>query len=277
MSNKRLILVPPSEGKALGGEVAGARTQPAFADDPLAAKRRTVAEALADTIESTGSRAQLAKLLGAKGDTLDRSIQADLELEQAPRLPAIERYDGVLYQHLDAPSLDGWATRRLSASLLIVSGLWGFLTPQERIPDYRLKMSASLKGLGKLSTFWRPALTEHLANYLSNAGRGAELWDLLPNEHSLAVSMPPRKVVNRAVFVQPDRSGEMKPVSHWNKAYKGTLVRFLVENPSAGPVDLLEWEHPGGFRLEPESLAVRNRIRQLVFVDQSRASGTIRP
>lgn len=271
MSNKRLILVPPSEGKAVGGEVADSPTGSASADDcdhPLAVERRAVAEALAETIQSTGSRVQLAKLMGARGDTLHRSIEADLELDQAPRLAAIERYDGVLYKHLDAPSLDGWATRRLNASLVIVSGLWGFVTPQERIPDYRLKMSVSLYGLGKLSTFWRPALTEHLANLLANAAHGAELWDLLPDEHSLAVSMPPRKVVNRAVFLQPDRSGEMRPVSHWNKAYKGALVRFLVENPPAGPEDLLDWEHPGGFSLDPDSLTVRNRIRQLVFVAQ---------
>ena len=62
------------------------------------------------------------------------------------------------------------------------------------------------------------------------------------------------------------RSGELVPVSHWNKALKGALVSHLVRNPSAGPEDLVDWEHPAGYRLDPDSLVVSDRVRVLRFV-----------
>jgi cytoplasmic iron level regulating protein YaaA (DUF328/UPF0246 family) len=175
---------------------------------------------------------------------------------------AIERYDGVLYQYLDAGSLDGRARRRLSTSVRTVSGLWGLVGPDELIPDYRLKMSASLPGLGKLSSWWRDALSAEVAEQ----SRGRELWNLLPQEHAAAVVDPARKVVTTAVFLEPDRSGTLVPVSHWNKALKGALVAHLVSTPSATIDDLVEWDHPAGFRLDPASIAAIERRRSLRFV-----------
>ena len=38
---------------------------------------------------------------------------------------------------------------------MIVSGLWGAVMPTDPVPAYRLKMSATLPKLGKLSAWWR--------------------------------------------------------------------------------------------------------------------------
>ena len=41
-------------------------------------------------------------------------------------------------------------------------------------------------------------------------------------------------------------------VAHWNKLLKGALVRWLLAHPAAGPEDLSEWDHPLGYRLDPD-------------------------
>ena len=259
MARRRLILVPPSEGKALGGEGPPWVASDGAADHPLHDQRLEVSAALSRQVASARS---VESLLGVSGEALQRAVDADSTIDSAPTLPAIERYDGVLYQHLDAASMTPGQRRRLARSLRIISGLWGVVAPDELIPDYRLKMSASLDGIGKLSTWWRPFVSALLAS----ESRGAELWDLLPLEHSAAFDPPPRRTRNRAVFLSPNRSGELVPVSHWNKALKGALVSHLVRNPSAGPEDLVDWEHPAGYRLDPDSLVVSDRVRVLRFV-----------
>lgn len=205
---------------------------------------------------------ELSRFFGVGGQALARAVDADTSIEDAPTLAAIERYDGVLYQHLEVGSMAPAQLRRIRATVRIVSGLWGVLTPDEPIPDYRLKMSANLEPLGRLSTWWRPAVTE----FIRAESRGAELWNLLPIEHGAALGPTTQRVVNTAVFLSPDRSGELVPVSHWNKALKGALVSHLVRNPSVTPGDLTGWEHPAGYRLDPRSLAAVDGIRTLRFV-----------
>jgi cytoplasmic iron level regulating protein YaaA (DUF328/UPF0246 family) len=166
-------------------------------------------------------------------------------VRSAPTAPAIERYTGVLYRELDAASLRAPARRRLAANVLTVSGLWGLVAPEDPIPAYRLKMSANVAPLGKLSTWWRPRLTAALAARAD----GAVVWDLLPNEHAAAVdwrSLAPRRRIT-ATFLD----GNGRTVSHWNKLLKGSIVRWLAETGATDPRALLDFEHPQGYRLDP--------------------------
>ena len=162
-----------------------------------------------------------------------------------PTLPAIERYTGVLYKELDAASLPAVARRRLDRSLLTVSGLWGLVAPQDPIPYYKLKMSASASRIGKLSTWWRPQLTAAL----QERAKGAVIWDLLPIEHAAAWS-PDQLDPHRRITVRfLDRDG--KAVSHWNKLLKGSLVRWLAITGATDPEALAAFDHPQGYRFDP--------------------------
>src|SRR6478735_8706687 len=119
MAPPTLILLPPSEGKALGGE-----------GGPWQAGTMAVAEL-------DRRRQQVLRALG-------RAHPARRE----PTMPAIERYTGVLYKELDAASLGAVARRRMDRSVLTVSGLWGLVAPSDPIPHYKLKMSARVDPLG---------------------------------------------------------------------------------------------------------------------------------
>lgn len=207
-----VILLPPSEGKATGGR--GAPWRPGTGVLPALDEHRAV-------------------VLDALGD-----------VAAAPTMRAIDRYTGVLYQHLDWRSLPAEARRRGGRAVLIASGAFGVSAPGDPIPHYRLKMSASLAPLGRLATWWRPRLTAALADHLA----GRLVWDLLPGEHAAAwrpaeVPMARRVTVR---FVGPDG----RTVSHWNKLLKGALVRHLLTERPAGPEDLAGWDHPSGYAVD---------------------------
>src|SRR4249920_2338944 len=133
-----LILLPPSEGKAGGGD--GSPWTPGTLSIDLDTQRKTAIRALAAAMK--GNEAARARLLDVKGKALAAATAANRGVAKAPTMPAIERYTGVLYDALDHRSLSAAQRRRLDASVVIFSGLWGAVMPADPIPDYKLKMGA---------------------------------------------------------------------------------------------------------------------------------------
>ncbi len=170
----------------------------------------------------------------------------------------------MLYDALDAGSLSHGAAPPPRRSVIILSGLWGAVAPADPIPDYKLKMGASLPRLGKLSTWWREDLSARLAE---RAG-GRPVWNLLPNEHAAAWQAPEGVAQYTVRFLEPGPDGALTAVSHWNKFLKGALVRFLLAHPAAGPDDLAGWEHPAGFRYLPSLTEDRDGITLLSMVQE---------
>ena len=218
-----ILLLPPSEGKAndtIDGDFRDDLGDPwapvSGAFKVLGDSRQHVVEALAAV--DGGDQ----KLLGVKGDRLDRARRANSELVGAPTLPAWKRYTGVVWDHLDPASLAAADRRRI----VVVSGLSGLVRGDDPVPDYRLKMGANLAPLGKLSTWWRTDVTDQLAKLAR--GRTAKqqrvLVDLLPNEHRAAWAPADDERVVGVDLVDP--SG--KPGGHFAKAAKGELARALL-------------------------------------------------
>lgn len=229
-----VLLLPPSEGKALGGEGAtwAAGT---MRDAALDRHRRTVLAA-----------ARRAKATPRGGLTL----------------PAMERYTGTLYKELDWASLPAAARRRGEEQVRTLSGLWGLVAPTDPIPEYRLKASARLEDLGVLATWWRPRLAPALAELTA----GRVVWDLLPIEHARMTTwaeVGPEAPAQRITVRFVDASGAT--VSHWNKLLKGALVRWVLTDRPAGVQDLAGWEHPLGYRYDPVASDVDGPVAAVVL------------
>jgi cytoplasmic iron level regulating protein YaaA (DUF328/UPF0246 family) len=243
-----LVLLPPSEGKAAGGagapwSVGDRRT--AVLDDA----RQEVVAAL--TTAMRGDREARDKLLGVGPAAAERAAEANLAIDRAPTLPAIERYDGVLYGALDHRSLSRPDRRRLDAQVLIFSGLWGAVAPDDPIPDYKCKMGASLPPLGRLAAWWRP----RLAPLLHERSARRVVWNLLPGEHDAACTLSPSSpLVVRVRFLDDvERKGvrQLVAVNHWNKLLKGSLVRHLLATGLTDPDGLVAFAHPEGYVYDP--------------------------
>ncbi len=221
-----LLLLPPSEGKEEGGRLGRRRADGQQGWHPAAGRygRTAAIEERRQAVASALGAAHGgdARLLGLKeGDLLVRARDANTSVIGAPTLPAWERYTGVVWDHLDPASLDPAARRRVT----VVSGLLGVVTGDDPVPDYRLKMSVSLPGVGKLSTFWRADVSAAIAR----AGRRRTVIDLLPNEHRAALDTA--RLAGRGWRVElVDPSG--KPGGHFAKAAKGALARALLTDGS---------------------------------------------
>ena len=211
-----VVLLPPSQGKAPGG------TGPSWRDAPPGR-----------FAELDPDRRRLLRALRAAGGPAG--------LERAPTLPAVERYVGVLFSHLDAPSLPAAARSRLERDVVVLSGLWGLVAPNDRIPDYRLTMGAVLPPLGRLSGWWRPRLSPVLDRRVA----GAVVWDLLSAEYatawrSLTGITYARRITPRVVaeVALPDGTVERRATSHHAKAVRGAIAREVLVRGLEDPAEL---------------------------------------
>jgi hypothetical protein len=226
-----VVLLPPSQGKEPGGTGPGWRDAERGRFAQLDPDRRRVLRAL-------------------------RAGGGPSGLERAPTMPAIERYVGVLFTHLDAGSLPPAAQSRLRRDVVLLSGLWGLVAPHDPIPDYRLTMATSLEPLGRLSGWWRPRLSPVLDRRVA----GAVVWDLLSGEYRAA--WRPLSGTTYACRVTPRVVAEVrgldggvvrKAVSHHAKAVRGALARHILLTGLDDPAGLAEVDPAAllGHELDP--------------------------
>jgi len=251
MPDRPVILLPPSEGKRPGGD-GPAWSINSCSFPTLDATRKKIITALLAAMRAP--EADRAKLLSVKGSALAASTATNRVLRRSPTTPAIDRYDGVLYDALDAGSLAKRARSRLDSDVIIFSGLFGAVMPGDPIPDYKLKMGGSLPGVGNVSLLWRTPLTKALSPILD----GRSLWNLLPKEHDNAWVCPTDattrtmsvKFLDEAVRTK-GQPRSFTTVNHWNKLLKGALVRFILETGADEPDALAGFAHPEGYVYDP--------------------------
>ncbi len=219
-----MLLLPPSEGKAGGGSSRRAGWAPDGGSfgRMLGDRRAAVVDALA----ASGGGDE--RLLGVRGEHLLRAQSSNSSLIGAATLPAWQRYTGVVWDHLDPGTLSPDARKRT----VVVSGLLGLVRGDDPVPDYRLKMSANLRPLGKLSTWWR----DDLSAELRRLARRRFVVDLLPQEHRAALDHDGLDGISVTLV---DRTG--KPGGHFAKAAKGELARAILLDG----LDVIDtWHHP---------------------------------
>ncbi len=210
-----VILLPPSEGKAIGGSGAWKPRQGEFGRT-LGAPR----EALIGALTRAGGGTEA--VLGVRGSHLARAKVANRSLVGAATLPAWQRYTGVVWDHLDIASLTPTQRSRALQSLVVVSGLLGAVRADDRIPDYRLKMGARLAPFGLVAGWWH----DHLSDVLNDAFADRVVIDLLPNEHRRAFTPDVDRLRDYVRVGLFEKSGKVG--GHDAKAAKGRLARHLI-------------------------------------------------
>jgi uncharacterized protein len=234
-----LVLLPPSETKAPGGD-GPPLSLDALSFRPLDATRKRLVDELVE-LAADPVAARVALGLSERQDA-----SPNLGLWTSPTMPALHRYTGVLYDALDAPSLRGAAAARAMARLAVGSALFGLVMATDPIPLYRLSAGSSLPGAGTLAARWRPEL-EPLLDSLTDAH--GLIVDLRSGSYA-ALGRATGTVTVRVLTEHPD--GSRTVVSHFNKAHKGRLARLLCTT-RAEPDDvnaLLRVLRRAGLRVE---------------------------
>lgn len=151
-------------------------------------------------------------------EKLRAEAEANQVLMQAATMPAIQRYTGVLFDALDAPTLTPEARERLCVG----SALFGLLRADDAIPHYRLSAGSKLPG-GTLKKRWGGLITEALM------GLGEPILDLRSGAYQQLGKLNPKQAAVFTVRVETiQEDGTRKVVSHFNKHYKGELARAVA-------------------------------------------------
>lgn len=213
------ILLPPSEGKSAPPADTSSVNFDALLAPGLRSARKTVLAALgkACATDPVAATAQL-KL----GTRLGAYLDINQHLLAASTAPAWRVYTGVLFDALGYGDL-GDAGR---GHVLIFSGLWGILRPEDEIPDYRCPAGARLPDLNaSAAAYWRP----YLGGVLPELVDGEFLVDLRSQDYkSMWRPSGPRAIVR--VLHERTENGQVtrSVVSHFNKATKGRLAADLL-------------------------------------------------
>ena len=233
-----LILLPPSETKRPGG-----RARPldlgTLALPQLAPQRAAVIEALAALSADEDAAARALKLSARQRG----EISGNVALRTAPTLPAVDRYTGVLYDALDAGTLDAAARRWLGGHVMIHSAPFGPVAALDAIPAYRLAAGTTLPGLPPLRRLWADAVTDALA-----AAAPTFVLDLRSEAYAALGPVPAgiRSAYLRVVTRGAD--GTTRALNHFNKHAKGDLVRALATSRPriATARGLIDWAGAAG-------------------------------
>ena len=221
-----IFLLPPSEGKTPASK--GPKFAPTKLVFPeLREKRLNVMKALASFCTMQPELAAKALDLGPKQNDL---LAINGELLKAHCAPAIQIYTGVLYDHLGYGTLNTHARARADSSILICSALFGFVTPKDPIPSYRLSGGSVIPAIGSLAAYWKTGLLGALAQ-----NRNELILDMRSGSYE---KLAPAKQLDQpivSVKVLTNVKGVLTPVTHFNKATKGDLVRAACLSSRKSP------------------------------------------
>jgi cytoplasmic iron level regulating protein YaaA (DUF328/UPF0246 family) len=234
-----LLLLPPSETKRAGGDGAPLDfTRLAFPE--LGDLRSDLVDRVIDLCSDESAALRALKL----GPRLVDEIGHDRRLRVSPTMPALDRFTGVLFDALDAGSLDDDARGFAARTTFVHSALFGLLGALDPIPAYRLSHDSRVPGI-ILRRYWRARLSA-----LIEAHDGV-IVDLRSEAYADLGPAPirPNSVFVRVVSV--DGQGRRRALNHFNKQAKGRFTRrFLETRPLVESIDdLIAWAMSEGFVL----------------------------
>lgn len=240
------ILLPPSETKLKGGAPHSGRFALSFpVQDPSRYDILVPLEGL-----SRDDPAEAARILKLGPKSLDEL--ANNRFTDAPVMPAIDRYTGVLYS---ATGVDTWTPKQrdwAATHLYVHSALFGIISSADPIPAYRLSYDTRLLGR-PLKDFWLDslgrAITEMAAGDWVLDARSSGYRDLAP--------IPPG---TQSLYLDVVSANGGKALNHFNKVHKGELVAALADDMPdlPTPAALGEWGTTRGLgiRVSPTTVTL---------------------
>ena len=215
-------LIPPSEGKSkvISQDVLFSHTNFKFTQQVNQVVR------LLSLIEDEG----LSAVYGTSEEKAMIFHRQNQDIFNSKCAYAIERYTGVVYEHLNWETLNKTSQDFLQDHVYIFSGLFGMVSPKTLIPDYKLKMNVL-----SLQYHWNPILTEELKKEDS-------IIDLLPQVHRKAYNKGSNVIT---IDFQVIKKGKKSAAGHFGKAVKGQFIRYIAENKIKNIDDFAGFEYSG--------------------------------
>jgi len=237
-----LVLLPPSETKRAGG-IDGTHLDFAALSFPSLTKpRRAAVDGVRRLSRNLSAAAGALRL----GSTQAAEVARNRVVLTSPVMHALDRYDGVLYEGLDAATLTAEERAFAGRHVAIASAAFGMTMALDPIPAYRLSHDSRLPGL-TLGRLWRAPITQVLESV------NGLVLDLRSEAYAALGPVPVRPDAVFVRVVSDDGDGRRRALNHFNKKGKGEFVRALVRAQLDHPdvESLLRWAPTAGVRLEP--------------------------
>lgn len=174
--------------------------------------------------------------------------------------PAMFAFTGEVYRGLDANTLSKEAVDYLQKNYRMLSGLYGWLKPSDKVMLYRLEMGRhfEFEHYKNLYEFWQDKVTAQLNSELKKKDL---VLNLASNEYFKVID---KKKVN-APIINFDfyelKSGKPKTIVVYTKHARGLVVRFCAET-NAQTLNHVKAFNYEGYRIDEE----RSTDSNLVFV-----------
>ncbi len=215
-----LILLPPSEGKARGGDGPPVDLD-GLSWPELTATRQRVGRTLVTMCQGNVVRAR-ARL--GLSEALDEDRAANAELWDSPTMVAGRRYRGVLHDALGYSTLTKSARQRADRYVVVFSGLWGATRPTDLLPAYRVGIGTQLPRQPTLPALWRKPLHDALDDLVATTGaidlRSSGYTQMYRPSGGAAPELVEVKITG------PD--GRRAAASYQSKVAKGRLARAML-------------------------------------------------
>lgn len=237
------ILLPPSEGKIIGGRERYILAKKQNSFNFLEKDRDFLLQELLEFI-SKADENHLEKLFSVK--TNFKQITDLLQnFDQKLTLPAIQRYSGVMFNAMDYNSLDQNQKNNADNSILFIDALFGLLTTQDLIPNYKLSISAKFSDF-KIDNYWKNILK----NILKEIVQDKIILDILPQAHRKVINIKNNNYYLINFFTI--KNNQVKNAGHISKKLKGEFIRYILRFNEINLDILYNFCHSEGYKSSKE-------------------------
>lgn len=151
---------------------------------------------------------------------------------------AIFAFKGNVYNGLQAYNFSDIDLDFAKNHLIILSGLYGILSPLDLIQEYRLEMGIKLennKG-NNLYTFWKAIVTKNIEKLIKSDDN--IIINLASDEYFNSIQ---HKTINARIIkpvFKDYKNGSYKFLSVYGKKARGLMTRFIIKNQITNPEQL---------------------------------------
>lgn len=233
-----ILLLPPSETKNAGGD-----GPPLDLSSLVLPEQMPVRDQLCTDLTALCTDEPSAVRALKLGPTQFDALRRNREIRSSGTMSALLRYTGVLYDALDATSLNDTQWDCARDTLLIQSALFGLIGAADLIPDYRLSCDSRLTP--SLKKRWVEVGREILERSTGT------IIDLRSEGYAALAPLPSRTNAHGVRVVTRTGDGQVRALNHFNKQAKGLFVRAVLEagTPLRSTNDLLTWAADEGYEL----------------------------
>ena len=227
-----MILLSPSKGQDFGPiNLTVTASEPAFA-----AQSEVLIAAL-DTYDTIGLQ-QLMNLSPALAERTRAHVRA-LATNAAPAKPALLAYSGEVFRAMHPQAYDSDDLNFAQQQVRILSGLYGYLRPLDRIRPHRLERATRLPvdQARDLYAFWGERITTLLNRELLDQAYPL-LINLASEEYSRVVGRKQLHATWLDIQFKEETGGRLRSVAVFAKQARGLMADFCIRHRIIDPEPL---------------------------------------